>query len=480
MLEQEPAATTRDVEVPQPESSAPTRVVTTNGASLGSLQRNLRPLIGPVKILFVSASPGDKDQLVVDEEYRAIEQRIRKARHRDAFRLIALLAARRGDLQDALLEHAPHIVHFACHGSRDAAVYLLRELHNDLVLVVFNACFASTQASAVRTFARAAIGMRSHVTDRASIMFASALYGALAYGRSVQEAFDLGVAALDAPENKIPELFERTLADARKLHLVGRRWRRGVLLVTSAVCSVVVAALAVVRGPPARPAPDQPFVLDTRLRVHRSQGTRSVNLDELRSGDVVMDGDRLQLSARTSSDGYLYLAFCSQRTQVPGIPELSVFPEQGEIRLIANQTTSVPAKLVVDNHPGLETLYLIVSRQELSQSDARLAEVLAIARRERSATECGAQFRGAIGGPRGRPASNGHSSAALQDAQRDESHREAHIAIPSHNKPTVTRGFEAVWDDAQPGVNADADGVVVLRYEFTHVPRPPVLASEPL
>jgi len=222
--ERGPAATTRDVELSPPALSArpATLTVSRATASAGSPMRNVRRSAGPVKILFVSASPGDRDQLVVDEEYRAIDQRIRQARHRDAFQLIALPAARRSDLQDALLEHAPHVVHFACHGSSRADMYLLGEgprsapvsadslasmfevLHDELVLVIFNACFASTQASVVRPFARATIGMRAQVTDRGSIAFASALYGALAYGRSVQEAFDLGVAALDPPRARSP------------------------------------------------------------------------------------------------------------------------------------------------------------------------------------------------------------------------------------------------------------------------------------
>ncbi len=184
--------------------------------AVGSAIHSVRRPSGPVRILFVSANPGDRDQLVLEEEYRAIEQRIRRARHRDAFRLIVCPAARRSDLQDALLEHAPHVVHFACHGSRQGALSLLGEnptsapvsteslaamfevANDQLLLVVFNACFASIQAAAIRPFAKATIGMRAQVTDRASIAFASALYGALAYGRSVQQAFALGVAAIVA------------------------------------------------------------------------------------------------------------------------------------------------------------------------------------------------------------------------------------------------------------------------------------------
>lgn len=221
----------------------------------------VRAPVGPVKILFFSANTKDNDPLALDEEYRAIEQRIRLARHRDAFQPIFKPAARRDDLQDALLEHSPHVVHFACHGSSQAEIVLPGEgrasdpvaadslaalfsvLHDSVILVVFNACFASTQASAILRSARAAIGMRSRIEDRAAISFASALYGALAYGRSVQDAFTLGVAALDARHRQLPELFVRPGVDASKVVLVQPRRSRARL--QALVAAVICAALAV-------------------------------------------------------------------------------------------------------------------------------------------------------------------------------------------------------------------------------------------
>jgi hypothetical protein len=44
-------------------------------------------------------------------------------------------------------------------------------------------------------------------------------------------------------------------------------------------------------------------------------------------------------------------------------------------------------------------------------------------------------------------------------------------------QPIVTRGIDATWDAPQPGVSADENGVVVMRYAFTHVPRRPSPAS---
>jgi formylglycine-generating enzyme required for sulfatase activity len=195
-----------------------------------------------VKIVFIAANTRDGERLRLDEEYRAIEQAIRGARHRDVFQLIPKLAVRRSDLQDALLEHSPDVVHFACHGSARAELLLLddgpgmapmsaealaglfRVLQDNVALVVFNACFASGQAEAIRRHAGLAIGMRAGIEDRAAIAFASGLYGALAYGRSVREGFDLGVAAVaavDPRQKDLPQLFVGEGRDAEVTHLVG-------------------------------------------------------------------------------------------------------------------------------------------------------------------------------------------------------------------------------------------------------------------
>jgi len=200
-----------------------------------------------VTILFVAANPAARGPLALDTEYRAIEQSIQGARHRDAFRLIPKLAARLSDLQQALLEHCPDVVHFACHGSPDAELVLLSDergiapvpatalasifgvLKDNVALVVFNACFASEQAEAIHRTTGLAIGMRARIEDSAAIAFASSLYRALAYGRSVQEAFELGraaVEAIDSRQKEIPQLLSREGLDARTAYLVDPRPRR--------------------------------------------------------------------------------------------------------------------------------------------------------------------------------------------------------------------------------------------------------------
>jgi tetratricopeptide (TPR) repeat protein/formylglycine-generating enzyme required for sulfatase activity len=202
-----------------------------------------------VKVLFFAAN-ADKDRLLsVGEEHDAIDASLRASRHRDRFQLIARLAGRLSDLQQALLDHSPDIVHFACHGSAQAELLLmqdggeaapvpaaalsetLRVLKDNLILVVFNACFSSTQAAAIRESVGLAIGMAWPIEDRAAIKFAAALYRGLASGRPVQDAFDLGAAAIQASSSSdpMPRLSAGKGIDARKMCLVESsarsRWR---------------------------------------------------------------------------------------------------------------------------------------------------------------------------------------------------------------------------------------------------------------
>jgi hypothetical protein len=111
--------------------------------------------------------------------------------------------------------------------------------------------------------------------------------------------------------------------------------------------------------------------LESRLRLRRTRNGQPITIDDVRSGAIVMEGDRLQLSIRTSRDAYLYLAFCSQRARNLQYRGLDVFPEDGGIPLIANQLTLAPARdaeIELDDQLGQEALYIILSRDELSHT----------------------------------------------------------------------------------------------------------------
>src|SRR5438477_1288375 len=70
-----------------------------------------------IKILFLAANPTNTNQLRLGEEVRTIQEKLRVSDHRDSFKLEQEWAVRVGDIQQHLLRHQPHIVHFSGHGS---------------------------------------------------------------------------------------------------------------------------------------------------------------------------------------------------------------------------------------------------------------------------------------------------------------------------------------------------------------------------
>lgn len=242
-------------------------------------------------------------------------------------------------------------------------------------------------------------------------------------------------------------------------------------------------------GPPGPPRDERGgapgFVLESTLRARRIRNDQPAMSLELGNGDTVLDGDRLQVLLRTSQDAYLYLAFCSQRARDPRYPGLKVFPDRDAIHTRAYERTVVPdpaAEIVLDNQPGKETLYLILSRTEISSSDAGLAQVIAAARQGSTSADCGAPFQAAITGMRRAPAPRQAWSSKLHD--REPPHpppattggggpRAAEVAEPD---PVVEiqRGGDIVWNNGtSAGLAADPDGIVVLRYGLMHVAAPP-------
>jgi len=194
-----------------------------------------------IKVLFLAANPQDQTRLRLDEEIRAIAERVRTSQYRDSVELISKWAVRPSDLLQALNEHKPHVVHFSGHGSdteelvlldtdgnakfvsKEAIVAKMSTLADNIRVVVFNSCFSTNQAEAVTQHVEVAIGMNADIGDEAARVFAAQFYSAIGFGRSVQEAFDQAVAALmleGIPQAKVPELFTSEGVDAGEIVLV--------------------------------------------------------------------------------------------------------------------------------------------------------------------------------------------------------------------------------------------------------------------
>ena len=166
-----------------------------------------------IKILFISANPLDTARLQVDKEQREIDHELRLSRARDRFDLIVADAARPDDLQQAMLDHEPQVVHFSGHGSNEGVILedehglpklvsatalasLFKLFKGKVQCVVLNACYSEAQAKAIGQHVPYVIGMHSEVPDGTALQFATGFYKGIAAGKSIEFAFDLGVNAV--------------------------------------------------------------------------------------------------------------------------------------------------------------------------------------------------------------------------------------------------------------------------------------------
>lgn len=195
-----------------------------------------------IKILLLAANPVDAGyRLRLDEEAREIDEKIQIGSQRDAFEVVAQWSTRPSDLQKALLRHNPDVIHFSGHGdekqgiilesrdgnmapvSKEALIGLFRALKDNIKIVFLNACYSRMQIDAIQETIDFTIAMNTTISDRAAVTFASYFYQALAFGRSVSEAFELAKNQLELAGikgSKTPELLVRDGVDASKAYLL--------------------------------------------------------------------------------------------------------------------------------------------------------------------------------------------------------------------------------------------------------------------
>lgn len=200
--------------------SGPRRHSTTTGTISVSSDRVTRP--GPaqnrnpiVKILFFGANPLGTQRLRIDEEIREIQQTIKQGSKRDSIAVKTEWAVRPRDITQALIDFEPHFVQFVGHGGGeegsfaaeddggtvhvipvDGLVKTFKAVGQDVRCVIVNACRTERLAQALAAVVPCVIGMRQPVGDRSAIRFSIGFYQALAAGRAVETAFDVGVAQL--------------------------------------------------------------------------------------------------------------------------------------------------------------------------------------------------------------------------------------------------------------------------------------------
>jgi hypothetical protein len=173
---------------------------------------------GPIKILFLSASPEDMDRLRLEAEIRNVKDALRKSQYRDRFVIIQEEAVRVSTLTSLLLQHKPDIIHFSGHSSvtnqiilederggsqfvpAEAVGKLFAEFKDTIRLVVLNACYSQLQAKYMTEHIDCVIGMSGAIGDEAATKFSSVFYEALASGENLRKAFNLGCVSINLHE----------------------------------------------------------------------------------------------------------------------------------------------------------------------------------------------------------------------------------------------------------------------------------------
>ncbi|HEU4882979.1 MAG TPA: CHAT domain-containing protein, partial [Longimicrobium sp.] len=218
----------------------------------------------------LSAHDGRAPRLMLDEDVRQIRQKVRAAEHRDDLEFDLRLAARTDDLLQALNETRPQVVHFSGHGQSEGLVLvsadgrrphvvpapaleqLFQVFRGDIRVVVLNACFSLPQAEAIAASVGCAIGTSGPISDEGAITFAGAFYRAIAFGQSVQAAYDQARTALaleHVDDRECPRLVVRPGVDAARLVLVAPGGegveRRGKGRVRMAIAGLALVATVV-------------------------------------------------------------------------------------------------------------------------------------------------------------------------------------------------------------------------------------------
>lgn len=190
------------------------------------------------RILILAANPQKTTPLRLDREVKAIEGGLRIANHRNQFVIVQKWAVNPTDMQRAILETNPHIVHFCGHGTGAAGLILESEtgsgghivttaalanlfshFKDQLKCVVLNACYSEAQAEAINQHIDYVIGMNHAIGDAAAIDFSIGFYDALWAGRPIDFAFSLGCSSIQLNSSQTSQLQQQHLIPILKVKL---------------------------------------------------------------------------------------------------------------------------------------------------------------------------------------------------------------------------------------------------------------------
>jgi CHAT domain len=188
-------------------------------------------------ILLLTANPKNTANLRLQEEEREIKERLRLAGY-GKVPINSVVAVRPRDIQQALLDFRPQVVHFSGHGAdqnglvfednagkaklidSDALAQLFELFANQVECVVLNACYSVVQAQAIAKHIKYVVGMNDSIGDHAAIVFSVGFYTALGAGENFEFAYRMGCVSIrleGIQEHLTPEFLKRDLQGSDSL-----------------------------------------------------------------------------------------------------------------------------------------------------------------------------------------------------------------------------------------------------------------------
>lgn len=211
--------------------------------------RHPRTQARPIQtILVIGAVPYETWHLRLDAECEAIREGIRGSRCRESFEVKSVFAASQRQVRRAILDHSPSFVHFCGHGieggglifegqggnSQEVSVLALESLFRvfaeDVRCFVLNSCYSEKLAKVLVRYVEHAVGTSGEIEDRAAIEYSRAFYDTIGAGRSVEDAHEIGIAAIHwegLATPQLPKLFSRRHATSRVPKILEERDEAG-------------------------------------------------------------------------------------------------------------------------------------------------------------------------------------------------------------------------------------------------------------
>lgn len=165
------------------------------------------------KILILAANPQDTSPQQLAQEVRDIEEGLKRSQQRDQFSIQQRWAVSPRDIQRAMLDINPQIIHFSGQGAKQEGLIFADDTGTDKLVspealaglfrlfpyvecVILNGCFSEGQPQAISQHIKYVIGISQELNRQAAIEFSIGFYDALGAGRNVEFAYEIGCSAI--------------------------------------------------------------------------------------------------------------------------------------------------------------------------------------------------------------------------------------------------------------------------------------------